>query len=421
MHTSFHHTNLTIVFVLSTITSLSTPAPLDAESTRSDPTIQLTLVGHDRDTAQLMGADFDGALQFKNSRGGFTVAIENLSSWGQLQPGGKKPFLLFQDGSRLNLSNAREISSIDQDVLHLASLTWGPLDVPTSLLRSIYVVPRSNAVEREQTIAQLLDANHQWDTLTTIQADRLQGQMVQLTSGEIRFARDDQQIAVQRSSIARIDYRRAEPIAGRNGKTVLLGLADGSRLYAKNLSLNRDRLILRLKNGIELRSSPFSAPIENRLVRLILPLNYRTIYLSDIPSLGYKHEPYLQLPWQYQRDRNLFKQLLQHRGIAFPKGIAMHSKSRLAFHIPSGAKAFRADLAIDDSAEQGGNVIFRVFLESQSEWKEAFTSREQKGTAPVQACHVPLHGATSIALIVDYGLHADHLDHANWLNARFEF
>ena len=96
----------------------------------------------------------------------------------------------------------------------------------------------------------------------------------------------------------------------------------------------------------------------------------------------------------------------------------MHSLSRLAFRLPAGFDRFEAQLGLDDSAGQGGSVVYRVFLEKDGRWTQAYQSETVLFGMPLVDCRVNLNRATGIALVVDGASDTDHLDHANWLDAR---
>ena len=97
----------------------------------------------------------------------------------------------------------------------------------------------------------------------------------------------------------------------------------------------------------------------------------------------------------------------------------MHSTSRLAFQLGETHDEFQAEICLDESANQSGSVVFRVFtFGAEQKWQEAFKSPIVRGGEAPRAVRVPLKGATRLALVVDFADRGDVLDRANWLGAR---
>ena len=97
----------------------------------------------------------------------------------------------------------------------------------------------------------------------------------------------------------------------------------------------------------------------------------------------------------------------------------MHSSSRLAYETGGHYRELQAEVAIDDCAQRQGSVIYRVYVQTESdEWSMAYESAVVRGGEPTVPIRVDVHQAQRVALIVDYADRADQWDHANWLNAR---
>jgi hypothetical protein len=223
----------------------------------------------------------------------------------------------------------------------------------------------------------------------------------------------------QVSVIALRASRRAE--GERGATTVLLGLADGSRLRATGISAeSQGKLEVRLACGATLACD---AAAFYKNVALIQPDSPRVVYLSDLKPLDYKHVPLLELAWSYGVDRNLLGGRLRGSGAIYEKGLAMHSASRLAYALPDGAKRFEAELALDDSAGDrasvGGSVEYRVYLQGRDgQWSESYTSPIIRTGDPPLPISLDVTASRAIALLIGYADHGDTADHANWLNAR---
>jgi hypothetical protein len=146
--------------------------------------------------------------------------------------------------------------------------------------------------------------------------------------------------------------------------------------------------------------------------------------LSDLEPASYRHVPYLDIDWPYQRDRNLLGGLLSVQGKLYFKGLALHSASRLTYRLDGTYRRCEASIALDDSAQasgvvhRGGSVQFAVYLLRDGSWQEEFRSRTIRGGDEPQRVSVGLTDAAAMTLTVDYADRGDELDHADWLDAR---
>ena len=107
-------------------------------------------------------------------------------------------------------------------------------------------------------------------------------------------------------------------------------------------------------------------------------------------------------------------------GRVYPKGLGMHSASRLTYRIPSGWERLAAQVAIDQMSGERGSVVFRVELLGGGQWQEAYRSPIVRGGQPPRGLAVELAGAEQLALITEYADRGDEWDDANWLDARLE-
>ncbi len=99
-------------------------------------------------------------------------------------------------------------------------------------------------------------------------------------------------------------------------------------------------------------------------------------------ATDYTHQPFLSIPWKYRQDRNLQGGPLTASQQIYAKGIAMHSTSRLTYDLPSQSHGvatpwphrFAAQVAIDDSTDGRGSVVFQVFLRQAGKLRRVLTT-----------------------------------------------
>ncbi|MCH7988479.1 MAG: NPCBM/NEW2 domain-containing protein [Planctomycetes bacterium] len=192
------------------------------------------------------------------------------------------------------------------------------------------------------------------------------------------------------------------------GQKILLTLTDGSQITAKDIEMLPETP-LRVE-------AEFGATLiipKSRLVSLRF-LGGRVQYLSDLKPIEYEFTPYLSTRWPLQHDRNVLGGGLHLRGVFYPKGLGMHSKSRVTYELQGRYSRFQSVIGIDDSAGGKGSAIFAVEVDG----KRVFTSHPLTGNSPaVSIAPISVQGCKRISLIVEYGLLGDIRDHANWCDA----
>jgi hypothetical protein len=195
---------------------------------------------------------------------------------------------------------------------------------------------------------------------------------------------------------------------------MLVGLREGSVIVAESIRRNEKELVLHSDSLGEVRVG------DVKEIASLQSFGDHVAYLSDLKAASFRHEPYLDLPWPYRRDRNVVNGPLVVVGRQFLKGLGVHSKSRLTFPLDGQHDRFATTVAIDDAAEGQGSVVFRVLLHVDNRWREAFESPVVRGGDPPLEIAVELGQANQLALEVEYADRGDELDYADWLDARLE-
>jgi hypothetical protein len=194
---------------------------------------------------------------------------------------------------------------------------------------------------------------------------------------------------------------------------VVVGLRDGSLVYADAVRGDAKDLAVELSNGVNLSGGSVADVVA------LQSLAGRFVYLSDLEPAAYRHVPYLDIEWPYERDRNVVDGPLIVGGQRYLKGLGMHSAARLTYRLDGTYRRFDATVALDDSAEERGSVTFGVYVSRGGQWQEAYQSGVVRGGDAPQSVSVDLRGAEGLTLTVDYADRGDELDRADWLDARF--
>ena len=255
--------------------------------------------------------------------------------------------------------------------------------------------------------------------------DAVTGSITGLDDETIRLETDAGQLAIRTDRVAAVVFnpalRRRVPARGPCG---WVGLADGSRLIATRLLLEGKSLKITIAGGSQW-STPHEPPLAASHQKMtaaeelvfLQPLGGRVTYLSDLKPTGYRHEPFLDLPWPWRADRNVTGGRLRAAGRLYLKGIGVHSAARLTYTTDEPYRRFEAELAVDDSTAGAGSVRFRIHVDG----KRKYTSEIIRGggkPVPVRVDLADFASGSRIDLFVDYADRADQLDRADWLDAR---
>jgi hypothetical protein len=338
-----------------------------------------------------------------------TVPAADVVSWGAFRD--------FQPGHRLRLVSGGEIVGyqieVGGDRVTLESDLIDAVEIPLSDVAALIFDP-PNALDAnlaaEWNAAELKDNQH---ALFLTNGDRLTGSLVSIAGGKVEFQSAGKTVALDRTKVATVVLNtQSEATRDGGGIQTWVGLSDGSRLLATSLESREKTLQLALGDEVQI-----GVPAE--AVVAIQPLGGRTVYLSDLKPAGYRHVPFLQLPWSYERDRNVVGAPLRAAGRLYLKGIGMHSASRITYDLDGNYESFAADLAIDDATRGKGSVACRVFIDDGSgDWQLKFESSVIRGGQQPAPVEVNVAGAKRISLLVEFADRGDEQDHVDWLNAR---
>lgn len=338
------------------------------------------------------------------------VSQNDLVLWGAFRPPAAVAQLVLADGGLL----VADIVGLQDDLLRLDVPLAGAASIPVESVAGILFHPPGDPLRRDQLADRLAARDGDSDLLILENGDELSGTVTGLAETSLQFSLGAApiKITLERVVALRFNPKLVERPRVRPGR-VWVGLSDGTRLLADTLEWTGAEATVSLASGQDLH-------VSGAEIVAVQPLGNRTVYLSDLKPAGYVHIPFLSLSWPYTADRNVLGGRLRSGGRLYAKGIGMHSASRLTYRIDRKARRFAAEIALDDAAGQEqrsrGSVVFRVFVDKE----ERFASPVIRGGEPPVPVSVELKQGSTLSLLVDFGDRGDELDHANWLNARFE-
>ncbi|MCA9068385.1 MAG: NPCBM/NEW2 domain-containing protein [Planctomycetaceae bacterium] len=350
-----------------------------------------------------------------------TLSIENQSQtfsmmevWeiqldhARLQPHLWDSVVFLANGDRL-LTHPETIDETNASLRWVAFPSWKSVNVPLETISGMVLdVPEIGAV-RSQALRTVMNREQKADVVDFKNGDQASGEFLGLTDKVLRLNSSVGETPIERSGIRLVTMNR-ELISfpKPQGPKLLLSLTDGSQITANALSLeNKEQLTVKATFGSTL-DLPLSA------LRTVRPLSGRVVYLSDLKPAKYEHHPYLAGDWALKTDRNVLGTPLQLDGREYPKGVGMHSQSRVTYNLNGEYETFRATVGVDDAAKTGGSVVFVVEVDG----KEVFRSKPQ--TAKNEAIPlepISLERAKQLILRVEFAEFGDVLDYADWADA----
>ncbi len=323
--------------------------------------------------------------------------------------------IVFEDGSRIV---AKELRT-EGTHLHAYNRLWDEMKFPLRPLRGILLRSYLNPDQTQVSLDRIHAYHGTRDRLLMANGDYIDGTFRRLAPLSVEFQIGDKALKIDRKRIAEIHFARSAGKLPTPEQGVWVGLRDGSMLLATELSLADDIVNVRLSQGISMRSST----LENAFayVKYLRPVDNDVRYLSDLKAIGFKSLGFLNTNWNYEKDRNVQGGTLKSDGYVSQKGLGLHATSRLAYRVENDAVRLRAKVGIDDDTDGAGSVVFKVFAsETGKSWKTIYESPIVRGDQPPLNVDVSVEGMKGLALVVEYADGADVLDHANWMDARFE-
>lgn len=366
----------------------------------------------------LTSVDAGWSLEFGGGADQRVLDAADLVSWGApVEPAGPTRLVL-ADGGQLVAS----IKEADRERITVDSALFGELQIPLELLAGVILNAPAGAERADRLLMAVRRAEGTTDRLLLENGDELAGSLraiqssasrgggavkLETEAGPVEAAMDRVEAVILNPAV------QAKPAAP--ALHALVGLADGSLLRVHSMSMEAsggDEGTAWITLAGELTwQAPASAVV------YLQTLGGRARYLSDLAPSGYRQISYLDSPlepWELARDASVGGRPLRARGRLYPKGLGMHSASRVSYELTPEDRRFEALLAIDDEAGAQGSVVFRVYVDNE----QRYASPVVRGGDAVVPITVDVRGGKRLSLIVDFGERGDQNDRADWLDAR---
>jgi len=375
-------------------------------------------------------AAWDGKeISVKTAEGELTLSTDALldAAWARdAVPSSVDRSVELVDGTRLAYS---EVTIAKRVASFKLPFTKQVVKIPTERIRRIELLPPSEALDA--ALADIERKQPAGDSLVIVKRDAtamdyLSGVLGDVTPEQAEFEWDGDRVPVKLSKIAAMVFYHAkaanlpEPLCNAS-------LVDGSLIAARQASLEGKQLRLRTAAGVDLR-----VPLD-QLARIDFSTG-KIAYLSDLKASNVRWIPRVAIPKEattivnhgLPRNNVSFTgsplSLLWHddplparRDVrTYSRGMAIRSRSELAYLIPQGMARFVATAGIDPATAGQGNVTLEIRGDDQVLWEGTID-----GSEPPVEIDVELGSARRLQLVVDYGENLDYGDRLHLVEARF--
>lgn len=137
----------------------------------------------------------------------------------------------------------------------------------------------------------------------------------------------------------------------------------------------------------------------------------QVVSLTDLEWSAVEMTPWLSHTWPVRENRSPTDHPLALEGQAYPRGLGVHSNTRITYPLGGDYDRFSVKAGLAESAGALGNVSIAIAVDGK------VVARRDEVTlvsGPVDFNDIPLAGADSLSLIVDFGANGNIRDRVNW-------
>jgi hypothetical protein len=332
-----------------------------------------------------------------------------------------------EDGSQLNAT-----SYLVADGAAEIKLTGGEtVKLPTRAIQTVRLKPADDEPAKKFGLSkqwsEILGSELAGDTIvvrrkteedgmaTVYSLDYFEGVVGDVADERIKFDFDGDIINVAREKVEGVYYYHAE--ADLPAAVCAVRDSGGSVFNAKQIALAEDGVSLITATGAQ-HKIPFA-----QLHALDFSLG-KLMFLSDMTPDRVHWSPFLQssttgdsLTQLYtpRKDQTFSGKPLKLNGHSTPfrKGLAIHSRTDLAYRVPTGFRRFEAIAGIDAELRDQGHVQLIITGDGKPLFDAAIA-----GSDPPKAIDLDIEGVRRLTILVDFGENLDIADHLLLGNAR---
>jgi hypothetical protein len=383
------------------------------------PKFDAQLLDGSRVSGNLAAWDVRGVV-VESSTGRITLDAEKLASMTRqtppAQPAARQAVWVdLIDGSQLVAAEYTAEKGHAKIVFSAAEF----LEVPTAEIDAVRLQAGSEATGLEWS--RIRGQKIRGDLLVTSNANSIdyhQGAIEDVTDAKARFILDGKALGVKRAKIFGLIYFHATAAAAAESPYVIVDSA-GSRWMAASLKLTDGKLEFTSAGGGTIHRNL------DQIVKIDLSCG-KIVYLSDLKPDSETFTPYpftvtskelaSRLAFsRARRDQNLESKSLRVFGQVYRKGLALDSRSELAWTLPGKFGRLEGVAGIDDDVRPLGSVRLRILGDGRTLLDANITGNDDSKKEPLQIS-LATAGVRRLVLIVEslgnFGA-GDHLDLGN--------
>jgi len=316
------------------------------------------------------------------------------------------------DGSQL----AAKEYTVEKGRAKIALSATEVMEVPTAEIDAVRLQSVSEAMALEWS--RIRGKKLRGDVLVTGNSNAIdyhQGAIEDVTDTKARFILDGQALGVKREKIFGMIYFHATTASTSECPYTVIDSA-GSHWVATSLKLGDDKIDFTSPGGRTIRRGL------DQIAKIDLSCG-KIVYVSDLKLDSETFTPYpftitgkelasrLEFS-RVRRDQNLESKSLRIRGQVYRKGLALRSRSELAWILPGKFSRLEAVAGIDDDVRPLGNVRLQILGDGKS-LLDASVAGNDEAAKPIS---LDVSGVRRLVLIVEsqgnFGT-GDHLDLGN--------
>lgn len=310
--------------------------------------------------------------------------------------------VILNEGSRLT---GAQITVKGSDV-SLQSPDLGTVAVRKSVVKSLRLAASDPKVD--EAWQKLLVRESKKDLIVVRKEDKLDflgGVAGEIDAQTVKFLIDGEEVPVKRERVYGLIFQPAEATIKSQASLDLLG---DMKLESKLVTVQGDTCQVVLASGVNvtvplsrIRSMDFSAGKVRQLSQM-KPSDSKFVPLFDDVG-GY---------YDYRKDNGPLRMPISLGGKSYPRGICIHSQSRLTFRLQGDYRRFQATIGIDDHADDYG-IYGNVQLTISGDDKVLLKADVKRADAP-KPIDLDVTGIRDLQIFVDFG--EDNVDTADWLS-----
>lgn len=344
----------------------------------------------------------ENAFIFENSQ----MAQKDVAELRFAVPGtaANLPLIVLRNDDRLRAA----VLSGDDTRFKLKNAALGEFELENKFVSAI-VFPLKDGPSPDAVDSFLKTAPPKEDQLLLPKGDTLSGFMEKFTETDLFFNAGGQSRPYAFDRIAVFRMAPLEAYKSQAGFRATVILRDGSSLTGKLTGMQERAIVLEVLNGAAWRIPAAS-------LQSIQMVGGKLVYLSDLSPQSAEEKPFvsgLPVVYRWRKNQSAAGESLTLGTRVYPRGIGMHSYTRLAYNLNGQFARFISDVGLDAQAMPAAACSFQVLVDGK-----AVAGGNLKATEK-QAVQADLTAAQKLELICDFGPDEDDSgDLLDWANAR---